>query len=125
MTDSSIITRSEDGVLIVYPQEPRIIDESQIQNLGNDIMGLIHSAKEDKMLLNFSTVGFMGSAMIGKLILISKKSKASQLDMRICGLNENIMEVFKLMKLDKVFEVYEDEAIGLKAFKDRKKKWYV
>jgi anti-sigma B factor antagonist len=67
----------------------------------------------------------MGSAMIGKLILINKKCKSLHLDLRLCGLNDNIMEVFRLMKLDTVLQIYDEESTALKQFKEHKKKWYV
>ncbi len=122
---AKIITRTEDGVLIAYPQATRIIDESQIQEVSNELMELVNATNQERLLINFSTVSFMGSAMIGKLIMLSKKCKSLHLDMRICGLNDNIMEVFRLMKLDTVFEIYDEESKALKQFKEHKKKWYV
>ena len=122
---AKIITRTEEGVLIAYPQSARIIDESQIQEISNELIEIVNASKQDRLLINFSTVGFMGSAMIGKLIMLSKKCKSQHLDMRLCGLNDNILEVFRLMKLDTVFEIYDEESIALKEFKEHKKKWYV
>ncbi len=122
---SVLITRTEDEILIVYPQTVRIIDETQIQEVTDELLDLIVSTKLDRMLINFSTVSFMGSAMIGKLILLNKKCKEARLDLRFCGLNSNVMEVFKLMKLDSMFQIYGEESEALKAFKERKKKWYV
>lgn len=122
---AKIITRTEEGVLIAYPQATRIIDESQIQEVSNELLELVNATEQERLLINFSTVSFMGSAMIGKLIMLNKKCKSLHLDMRICGLNNNIMEVFRLMKLDTVFEIYEEESVALKQFKEHKKKWYV
>ncbi len=119
------ITRTEDGVQIAYPQTARLIDESQIQEVANELMEIINSIDQDRLLVNFSTVGFMGSAMIGKLIMLDKKCKSLHLDMRLCCLNDNIMEVFRLMKLDTVFKIYDDESTAVKQFKEHKKKWYV
>lgn len=122
---AKIVSRTEDGVLIAYPQATRIIDESQIQEVSNELLELVNATTQDKLLINFSTVSFMGSAMIGKLIMLSKKCKSMHLDMRICGLNDNIMEVFRLMQLDSMFEIYDEESKALKQFKLHKKKWYV
>ena len=122
---SALITRVEDNILIVYPQAVRIIDETQIQEVTDELLELVNSTKLERMLINFSTVNFMGSAMIGKLILLNKKCKAMHLDLRFCGMNANILEVFKLMKLDTVFQIYGEESEAIKSFKDRKKKWYV
>ena len=92
---AALITRTEDDILIVYPQSVRIIDETQIQEVTDELLELVNSTTHERMLINFSTVNFMGSAMIGKLILLNKKCKAMKLDLRFCGMNANILEVFK------------------------------
>ena len=119
---SNLLTRNEDDILLVYFQEAGIIDESKIQSLGQDMLNLVANGTHNKILLNLENVSLMSSAMIGKLILFGKKCQASQVDLRICSINENIQEVFDLMKLDKIFKVDEDEAQAMSAF--QKKGWF-
>lgn len=118
---STLLTRSEDDILLVYFQETGIIDESRIQNLGQDLLNLLNTGNHAKILLNLENVSLMSSAMIGKLILFGKKCQSANVDLRICSINENIKEVFDLMKLEKIFKVDEDEAQAMAAF--QKKGW--
>ena len=67
----------------------------------------------------------MTSSMIGKVILLSKKCKEAKIDLRLCEVSENIMEVFQLMKLTKILDIQKDEDTALKSFEKYKKKWYV
>jgi anti-sigma B factor antagonist len=119
---STLMTRHEDDILLVYFQDIRIIDEPRIQNLGQDLINLIKDGKERKVILNLDNVSFMSSAMIGKLILFGKKCSSNNVDLRICNINPNIREVFDLMKLDRVFKVDENEHDAVAAFS--KKSWF-
>ena len=103
----------------------RIVDEPNIQALGSELVNLIDDAEENKLLLNFSNVKFMASAMIGKIILLHKKCKQLKIDMRLCDVADDISEVFRLMKLDKILDIQPDEKTALESFQQYKKRWYV
>ena len=64
----------------------------------------------------------MSSAMIGKLVEFDKKCKAAKVQLRLCNINENVEEVFNLMRLNKVFTIDKDEEEALKNFS--KKSWF-
>ena len=119
---ATLLIRSENDITLAYFQDVRIIDESRISSLGQELTELINNAENNQIILNFQNVSFMSSAMIGKLVLFGKKCKSSNVDLRICGINPNIKEVFDLMKLEKIFKVSEDEAKAVAAF--NKKGWF-
>ncbi len=96
-----------------------ILDEARIQQIGKELMEKGEEAgktESKKMLLNFQGVQFMSSAMIGKLVLLNKKSKASNLTLKFCAISPNVLEVFKITRLNKVFDIQADEDKALKAF---------
>ena len=118
---STLLTRTEDSVLLTYFQDVRIIDESRINSLGQELGELISNPENSKIILNFKNVSFMSSAMIGKLVLFGKKCKTANVALRMCEINENVEEVFNLMKLGKVFNIDKNEEASLK--KINKKAW--
>ena len=114
---SSLKSREEDGVLIVNFTDAKILDEARIQQIGAELMEMIVAASQNKkMLLNFQGVQFMSSAMIGKLVLLNKKAKTSEIDLKFSTISPNVLEVFKITRLNKVFKIYPDEEKALKAF---------
>lgn len=119
---ATLLKREEGDVLIVYFQDVRIIDESRITGLGQELTDITKDGKSKKVLLNFQNVSFMSSAMIGKLVLFNKKCKSANVDLRMCDINENVEEVFTLMKLGKVFNIDKDEEASLGKFS--KKGWF-
>ena len=119
---ATLLTRSENGVLRVYFQDVRIIDESRINGLGQELNDFLNDADNDKIVVNFQNVSFMSSAMIGKLVQFGKKCKNGKVNLRFCNINENVQEVFNLMKLNKVFAIDKDEETAVKNIS--KKGWF-
>ncbi len=119
---STLITRNEGDVLVAYFQDVRIIEASRIESLGQELVDLVRDKANDRIVLNFHNVSFMSSAMIGKLISFGKKCKENGVALRLSNITENVAEVFKLMRLEKVFEIDPDEETAVDNF--NKKGWF-
>jgi len=118
---ATLLTRKDGDILVVYFQDVSIIDESRITGLGEELLDLVKS-ENAKIVVNFENVGFMSSAMIGKLIQFSTRCKAEELKLRLCNINDNVMQVFKLMNLQKVFAIDSDESDAVAKLK--KSGWF-
>jgi anti-sigma B factor antagonist len=69
-----------------------------------------------KLLLNFSSVDFLSSAALGKLITLDKKVKANSGSLKLSNIRPEIYEVFAITKLNRLFDIKSDEADALAAF---------
>ena len=106
-----------DDVLVVYFTEARILDEATIAKIGEDLEAMVIKASENgKLLLNFQEVRFMSSAMLGKIVKLNKKCKAEETKLKLCNISKDIMEVFTLMRLNKILDIYADESKAISAF---------
>ena len=94
----------------------KILDEANIQGLGQELFNLVEQEKREKVLLNFSAVEFLSSAALGKLITLERKVKDHGGKLKLCNIRPEIYEVFALTKLNKLFDIKEDEADALAAF---------
>ena len=120
---SSLKSQEEGDVLVVFFTDAKILDEARIQQIGKELIEMAAKASQaKKMLLNFQGVQFMSSAMIGKLVLLNKKSKADKIDLKLCDISPNVLEVFKITRLNKVFDIQSDQEKALKVFD--KKGWF-
>jgi anti-sigma B factor antagonist len=115
-------TEPKEGALVVQFADTKILDEGTIDQIGKEFGQACDQATTKKLLVNFRGVSFMSSAMIGKLVLLNKKCKSDGINLKLCGISENVMEVFKIMRLNKVFDIHKDEEKALKAFD--KKGWF-
>ena len=121
---SSLRTQMVEDVLVVYFTDAKILDETRIQQIGQDLTSSAASAGQNKkMLVNFQGVQFMSSAMIGKLVLLNKKCKTDEVVLKMCAISPNVMEVFKITRLNKVFEIFDDQDKAIKSF-SKGKGWF-
>ena len=108
---------SEAGdVTVVRFVDRKILDEANIQELGQELFDLVEQEQRSKLLLNFSTVEFLSSAALGKLITLDKKMKAHRGKLRLSNIRPEIYEVFAITQLNKLFDIKDDEADALAAF---------
>ena len=109
-----IVVQKMWDVTIVDFQEARLLEAQQIDAIGRELYRLVDEMDRKKLVLDFSKVQFLASAAIGILATLHKKSTAIKGTFIICGLRRELMKVFEIMKLTKVFRfaANEDEALA-------------
>ena len=103
-------------VTVVRFVDRKILDEASIQELGTELFQLVEQENRGKLVLNFSKVDFLSSAALGKLITLDKKVKARSGKLKLSNIRPEIYEVFAITKLNKLFDIKNDEADALAAF---------
>ncbi len=117
------ITSEENGeILVVGFTDSKILDNQRIEQVGKELQEVVAQAIHKKLLLNFRGVSFMSSAMITKLVMLNKKCKAQGVGLKFCEVSPNVMEVFKITKLNKLFDIQADEEKAVASFD--KKGWF-
>ena len=102
-------------VTVVNFVDRKILDEQNIQVIGEQLFSLVDDSGRRKVLLNFSNVEYLSSAALAKLITLNKKVQTSGGKLAMCKIAKEIMEVFLITKLDKLFKIYPDEQAALQA----------
>ena len=102
-------------VTVVDFQEARILEAQQIEAIGRELYRLVDEMDRKKLILDFAKVQFLASAAIGMLMNLHKKTTANKGTFVICSLRRELMKVFEIMQLTKVFKfaANEDEALAL------------
>ncbi|NBO92647.1 MAG: anti-sigma factor antagonist [Planctomycetia bacterium] len=103
-------------VTVVNFVDKKILDEQNIQIIGDELTSLVDVQGSKKILLNFSNVEYLSSAALGKLITLNKKLQQVAGKLILCHINDSIIEVFEITKLDKFFKIKKDETEGLNSF---------
>jgi len=103
-------------VTVVNFIDRKILDEQNIQIIGEQLFGLVDEEGCRKLLLNFGNVEFLSSAALGKLITLNKKIQAAKGRLILCNIDPQIHEVFEITKLDKFFNIQKEEQTALQAF---------
>ena len=103
-------------VTVVKFVDKKILDEAGILELGTELFGLVEQDNRKSLLLNFSGVEFLSSAALGKLITLDRKVKSHRGRMKMSCIRPEILEVFQITKLNKIFDIRKDEAEAISAF---------
>lgn len=119
---SAVRVEPKEDVVVCYFTDGKILDSQRIEEVGKDLQGAVPQAIHKKLVLNFRGVSFMSSAMISKLVLLNKTCKAAGVRMKFCEVSPNVMEVFKITKLNKVFDIQKTEEKAIASFD--KKGWF-
>ena len=105
-----------DGIAVVHFVDKKILDEQNIQMIGDDLFRLVDELGRRKLLLNFANVEFMSSAALGKLIRLHQRLNQVGGKLILCGISKSILEIFEITKLDKMLKIVKDEQSGLSSF---------
>lgn len=96
--------------------DKKILDESNIQLIGNQLFGLVDDDGRKKIVLDFANVEYLSSAALGKLITMNKKVADSGGKLRLCSIRPDIYEVFAITRLNKVFDIRDTQEQALQSF---------
>jgi len=110
---------AKDDILTIRIQDERLIEPEQLKRLFDDLYTLLGKTDSQQVVLDFSGVKFMASSMLSKLVALQKKCEEYRAKLKLCSVTPDIMQVFKITKLNKVFDIQPDEATARKSFSKR------
>ena len=115
-TSARLLIQDIRGVTVVTFQEISILDALQIDEIGEEIYQLVDEQAKTKMVLDFANVRFLSSSALGVLITLSKKMEAIKGQMVLCSLQADLLEVFQISRLDRLFTFRDNEQKALAVF---------
>ena len=104
------------GVVVVYFSQPKLLDERVINETAKELTAMADKAEHGMLLLNFQSVRFMSSAMLGRLVSLLKYCKTNKISLKLSNVHKEIGEIFKITKMDKLLNLYKDESGAMTAF---------
>ena len=104
------------GVSVIRFVDRKILDATNIQELGDELFGLVEQGNCQNLLLNFSSVEFLSSAALNKLIILDKKVKSHSGCLKFSNLRPEILEGFVITRLNQLFEIKNTEEEALASF---------
>ena len=103
-------------ITVVRFMDRQILDETNIQEIGQELFQLVDEEGRNQLLLNFCDVQFLSSSALGKLITLHRKLKACGGALRMSNIRQEIYDVLAITKLNKLFSIHDDEVEALAAF---------
>ena len=101
--------------LVVQFHDSKITGDLAISGLGDELYAIVGRPDCQKLVLDFSNVDFLSSAMLGKLISINRKMKERGGTLRLCGICPNIRLIFKYTHLETIFDIRDTQSDAVEA----------
>lgn len=103
-------------VTVVQFREAWIQGLLELEALGEELYRLVEIENRTKLLIDFADVEFLSSSALGKIIKLYGKVKARSGCMSLCNLRPQVLEVFLVCKLDRLFNINRDLTEALATF---------
>src|SRR6185437_1836817 len=85
-----------------------------------ELLELLENAVADgavnRLVLNFGGIQQVSSAALGKLLKLRGRADAARGRLRLCHLHPDLRQVFRITRLDALFDLHDAEAEALEAF---------
>jgi anti-sigma B factor antagonist len=112
--DRRIDIEDINGVTVARLLEKKILDEANIEALGQELFALVDKDGRRKVILDFTHVEYLSSAALGKLITMHKKMMTAKGKLVLCSIRKEIHEVFRITQIDRILTLCGtlDDALG-------------
>lgn len=117
MAKSRLIIQEFSDVTVVTFQDTSLLHGPVIDQATADLYELTDRLNKRKLILDFSNVRMLASQMLGTLITLNEKSKAIKGELALCGMRDELKNVFKVTSLDKSFSFFTDTSSALTHFR--------
>lgn len=97
-----------DSIIVVRVLDTQLLDEQSIQEVSSEIIEAIQNATPPLLILDFSHVQFLSSAALGMLLKLRQDVKQVSGQVHLAGIRPEVMEVFKITRLDGLFQFHPD-----------------
>lgn len=115
--ESRLRVQRRDGVVQIEFIDRNILDEANIQSIGEEISNLIDTEESPHLLISFANVDHLSSAALGTLITINNKVKNKAGQLRLANIDRQIYEVFVITRLNQLFQILDTTEEAMASFK--------
>lgn len=115
-SESRIRVKRVNNVTQVEFVDRNILDEANIQAIGDEIAALIDADQAPRLLISFANVEHLSSAALGTLITLNNRVRNKGGQLRLSNIDAQIYEVFVITRLNKIFQIHQSTDEAMKSF---------
>ena len=103
-------------VTVVILMDIRLMDELDLDDWARRLYQFVEKEHRKKIVLNFANVESCSSTAMGKLVVLHKKAKQMQAEIRLCNVRPEIYEIFAITMLNKLLPVKDSVEAAVDSF---------
>ena len=117
--DQRFDERVVDDVTIVTFHDRRLIDSPGVDILGDALIALVELGERRNLLVDFTGVQFVSSAVLNKLVKLQRAVQDVGGSLKLVHLDGELHRIFAMTHLDRAFDIYASEEEALAAFQTK------
>lgn len=115
-SESRLRIQHDSGVTRVEFLDRNILDEANIQKIGEELATVTDGAGSPRLLISFANVDHLSSAALGMLITINNRIRSKGGQLRLADIDPQIYEVFVITRLNQLFDIHDTAAEAFSSF---------
>ena len=104
---SKLVVQTIKDVTCVTFTDASVVDAHLIESIRKELFDLVDNQNRRKLVLDMAKVQYLSSSALGVLIPLNEKVLKLKGGLFLCGVNPEIMKVFKITNLDRLFEFFD------------------
>lgn len=104
------------GVTVARLVDSQIVAEDVVLEVEEQLNDLAASHGAEPIVLSFHEVQFMSSTVLAILLRFSRAVSKAGGRLKLCGIGPHLMEVFKITRFDRLFDIHTEEWSAIDAF---------
>lgn len=104
----------EDNNTLVIELKEDNLDASNVREFKDAVQALIH--EQTQVVLDMTAVKFVDSSGLGALISCLRLLNTRRGDFKLCAMSKPVRALFELMRMHRVFNIYDARDDAVKAF---------
>ena len=108
--ESHVQIEVHEGMIEASLSDKNILDELVIGAIGEALHDAVKDVQSPRLLVSFEHVEHLSSAALGMLITLNNCIKEADGSLCLAAIDGPILEVFKITKLDRIFQIRESIA---------------
>jgi anti-sigma B factor antagonist len=111
----AMVERVDDVIVVVVPGAS--LDASNAKEFKQGMSPLLNS--QAKVVFDLQQVQFVDSSGLGGLLSCLRQLTAVGGELKLCGMATPVRDLFALVRMDRIFDIFSTQAEAISAFQDK------
>jgi len=98
------------GGVVLYCVRPRILDNSESQEFGEELRDILRLFQPQAVVFNLRNVVFLPTAVLSILVTLKVRLEKEGKSLALTNVRPEILEILRIAALDRWFQIFPDEA---------------
>lgn len=108
--------RTENDILVIEFTVAAILDPLAVDSVWNELTTVLARSGKSKVIIDFSSVEFVSSGLLGALITFRSMGQARGFSFKLCGLKSEMKKIFSVTELDGLFRIYRTQKSAVESY---------